>query len=148
MEITLILCSFITRDELESALIEHEMGDTSTIKEIISEVDTDNCLFSCVLFIRFIFLMLVICLPQDGRINYEFCAVMRGGMQQPMRLKQPVPLVEMASISYCFSLFFSSCSVLGSRIKLTMGVAFALLRDVCVYLFLFCSCLLHCIVVS
>jgi len=45
MEITLILCSFITRDELESALIEHEMGDTSTIKEIISEVDTDNCLF-------------------------------------------------------------------------------------------------------
>jgi len=62
----LILCSFITRDELESALIEHEMGDTSTIKEIISEVDTDN----------------------DGRINYEeFCAMMRGGMQQPMRLK-------------------------------------------------------------
>ncbi|ONM24005.1 calcium dependent protein kinase3 [Zea mays] len=57
---------FITRDELESALIEHEMGDTSTIKEIISEVDTDN----------------------DGRINYEeFCAMMRGGMQQPMRLK-------------------------------------------------------------
>ncbi|BAF21689.1 calcium-dependent protein kinase 19 isoform X1 [Oryza sativa Japonica Group] len=58
---------FITRDELESALIEHEMGDTSTIKDIISEVDTDN----------------------DGRINYEeFCAMMRGGgMQQPMRLK-------------------------------------------------------------
>jgi calcium-dependent protein kinase len=43
------------------------MGDTSTIKDIISEVDTDN----------------------DGRINYEeFCAMMRGGgMQQPMRLK-------------------------------------------------------------
>jgi calcium-dependent protein kinase len=35
-------CRFITRDELESALIEHEMGDASTIKEIISEVDTDN----------------------------------------------------------------------------------------------------------
>jgi len=45
-EITLILCSFITRDELESALIEHEMGDTSTIKEIISEVDTDNVSYS------------------------------------------------------------------------------------------------------
>lgn len=94
MAITFILCSFITRDELESALIEHEMGDTSTIKEIISEVDTDNvsysrhCLCSCVLFIPFIFLMLIICLPQDGRINYEeFCAMMRGGMQQPMRLK-------------------------------------------------------------
>ncbi|XP_006657762.1 calcium-dependent protein kinase 19 isoform X2 [Oryza brachyantha] len=56
---------FITRDELESALIEHEMGDTSTIKDIISEVDTDN----------------------DGRINYEeFCAMMRGGVQPP-RLK-------------------------------------------------------------
>jgi hypothetical protein len=38
----LMLCSFITRDELESALIEHEMGDASTIKDIISEVDTDN----------------------------------------------------------------------------------------------------------
>ena len=46
MEITLIFCSFITRDELESALIEHEMGDTSTIKEIISEVDTDNVSYS------------------------------------------------------------------------------------------------------
>ncbi|KAG2632594.1 hypothetical protein PVAP13_2NG109900 [Panicum virgatum] len=57
---------FITRDELESALIEHEMGDTSTIKEIISEVDTDN----------------------NGRINYEeFCVMMRGGMQLPMRRK-------------------------------------------------------------
>jgi hypothetical protein len=68
MEITLILCSFITRDELESALIEHEMGDTSTIKEIISEVDTDNvsysrrCLFSRVLFIPIILLMLAILL--------------------------------------------------------------------------------------
>ncbi|VAH45386.1 unnamed protein product [Triticum turgidum subsp. durum] len=57
---------FITRDELETALIEHEMGDADTIKDIISEVDTDN----------------------DGRINYEeFCAMMRGGMQQPIRLK-------------------------------------------------------------
>jgi hypothetical protein len=68
---TFVLCSFITRDELESALIEHEMGDTSTIKEIISEVDTDNvsysryCLLSCVLFIHFIFLMLVN-LPATG----------------------------------------------------------------------------------
>lgn len=36
------LYSFITRDELEAALLEHEMGDASAIKEIISEVDTDN----------------------------------------------------------------------------------------------------------
>lgn len=52
---------FITRDELETAMLEHGMGDAASIKEIISEVDTDN----------------------DGRINYdEFCAMMRGGMQQ------------------------------------------------------------------
>lgn len=52
---------FITRDELETAMMEHGMGDAASIKEIISEVDTDN----------------------DGRINYdEFCAMMRGGMQQ------------------------------------------------------------------
>ncbi|KAJ4760728.1 Calcium-dependent protein kinase [Rhynchospora pubera] len=57
---------YITRDELEAALLEHEMGDATAIKEIISEVDTDN----------------------DGRINYEeFVAMMRGGIQQPMKLK-------------------------------------------------------------
>ncbi|XP_073005084.1 calcium-dependent protein kinase 19-like [Typha latifolia] len=56
---------YITRDELESALMEHGMGDAATIKEIISEVDSDN----------------------DGRINYdEFCAMMRGGVQQPVKL--------------------------------------------------------------
>ncbi|KAJ8465213.1 hypothetical protein OPV22_027765 [Ensete ventricosum] len=56
---------FITRDELESAMQEHGMGDLATIKEIISEVDTDN----------------------DGRINYqEFCAMMRSGVQQPAKL--------------------------------------------------------------
>ncbi|XP_010923910.1 calcium-dependent protein kinase 19 isoform X2 [Elaeis guineensis] len=55
---------FITRDELESAMKEHGIGDASTIKEIISEVDTDN----------------------DGRINYEeFCAMMKGGIQQPVK---------------------------------------------------------------
>ncbi|MED6209122.1 Calcium-dependent protein kinase 33 [Stylosanthes scabra] len=49
---------FITRDELESAMKEYGMGDEATIKEIISEVDTDN----------------------DGRINYEeFVAMMRSG---------------------------------------------------------------------
>ncbi|KAM7498883.1 hypothetical protein LguiA_023297 [Lonicera macranthoides] len=53
---------FITMDELESAMKEYGMGDEATIKEIISEVDTDN----------------------DGRINYEeFCAMMRSGTQQP-----------------------------------------------------------------
>jgi len=52
---------FITRDELETAMKEYGMGDDATIKEIISEVDTDN----------------------DGRINYEeFCAMMRSGTTQ------------------------------------------------------------------
>ncbi|XXG81127.1 hypothetical protein AAC387_Pa09g1831 [Persea americana] len=56
---------FITRDELESAMKEYGMGDEDSIREVISEVDTDN----------------------DGRINYEeFCAMMRSGMQQPMKL--------------------------------------------------------------
>ncbi|KAJ6827650.1 calcium-dependent protein kinase 2-like [Iris pallida] len=60
---------FITMDELEAAMKEHGLGDDTTIKEIISEVDTDN----------------------DGRINYEeFCAMMRSGSanpQQAMKLK-------------------------------------------------------------
>lgn len=33
---------FITRDELETAMQEYGMGDASTIKEIIAEVDADN----------------------------------------------------------------------------------------------------------
>ncbi|MED6144630.1 Calcium-dependent protein kinase 15 [Stylosanthes scabra] len=53
---------YITRDELETAMTQHGMGDEATIKEIISEVDTDN----------------------DGRINYEeFCAMMRSGTPHP-----------------------------------------------------------------
>ncbi|XP_027914242.1 calcium-dependent protein kinase 3-like [Vigna unguiculata] len=49
---------YITMEELESALKKYNMGDDKTIKEIISEVDTDN----------------------DGRINYEeFVAMMRKG---------------------------------------------------------------------
>lgn len=56
---------FITRDELETAMKEHGMGEEATIREIISEVDTDN----------------------DGRINYEeFCTMMRSGTQQPGKL--------------------------------------------------------------
>ncbi|KAF3437025.1 hypothetical protein FNV43_RR19778 [Rhamnella rubrinervis] len=54
---------FITRDELESAMKEYGMDDDDTIKEIISEVDTDN----------------------DGRINYlEFCTMMKSGTQQQL----------------------------------------------------------------
>ncbi|KAL3694787.1 hypothetical protein R1sor_008438 [Riccia sorocarpa] len=50
---------FITMEELEQALVKHNMGDPETIKEIIREVDTDH----------------------DGRINYEeFVAMMRKGM--------------------------------------------------------------------
>ncbi|KAG4952959.1 hypothetical protein JHK87_038553 [Glycine soja] len=56
---------YITRDELETAMKEYGMGDEATIREIISEVDTDN----------------------DGRINYEeFCTMMRSGTQQQGKL--------------------------------------------------------------
>ncbi|XP_047334619.1 calcium-dependent protein kinase 19-like [Impatiens glandulifera] len=56
---------FITRDELEIAMKEHGMGDDATIKDIISEVDSDN----------------------DGRINYsEFSAMMRSGTQQAVKV--------------------------------------------------------------
>ncbi|KAJ0734166.1 putative non-specific serine/threonine protein kinase [Helianthus annuus] len=51
---------FITRDELETAMKNYGMGDEATIKDIITEVDTDN----------------------DGKINYEeFCMMMRSGTQ-------------------------------------------------------------------
>ncbi|KAI5418522.1 Calcium-dependent protein kinase 19, partial [Lathyrus oleraceus] len=51
----------ITREELETAMTKHGIADEATIKDIISELDTDN----------------------DGRINYEeFCAMMRSGMPQ------------------------------------------------------------------
>lgn len=39
--------SFITRDELETAMKEYGMGDEATIKDIISEVDTDNVSSLC-----------------------------------------------------------------------------------------------------
>ncbi|KAH7675597.1 Non-specific serine/threonine protein kinase protein [Dioscorea alata] len=56
---------YITREELRSAMEEHGIGDAATIKEIISEVDTDN----------------------DGRINYEeFCAMMKSGVQQNVKV--------------------------------------------------------------
>uniref|UniRef100_A0A251TBM4 non-specific serine/threonine protein kinase n=1 Tax=Helianthus annuus TaxID=4232 RepID=A0A251TBM4_HELAN len=49
---------FITRDELETAMKNYGMGDEAPIKDIITEVDTDN----------------------DGKINYEeFCMMMRSG---------------------------------------------------------------------
>jgi hypothetical protein len=37
-----LLCSYITTDELEQALKDHNMGDHGTIKDIIDEVDIDN----------------------------------------------------------------------------------------------------------
>ncbi|GAB2284690.1 Calcium-dependent protein kinase 33 [Dionaea muscipula] len=56
---------FITRDELEVAMREYGIADDVTIKEIISEVDSDN----------------------DGRINYEeFCNMMRSGTPQQGQL--------------------------------------------------------------
>lgn len=41
----LCYCSYdryITKDELETAMKDYGMGDEASIKEIISEVDTDN----------------------------------------------------------------------------------------------------------
>ncbi|KAE8675209.1 Calmodulin-domain protein kinase 9 isoform 2 [Hibiscus syriacus] len=53
--------TLIILDELEAAMKEYGMGDDETIKEIISEVDTDN----------------------DGKINYEeFRDMMRSGTHQ------------------------------------------------------------------
>ncbi|GLJ26586.1 hypothetical protein SUGI_0515670 [Cryptomeria japonica] len=52
---------YITKEELEQALIKYGMGNEETIKDIIAEVDIDN----------------------DGRINYdEFAAMMRKGNQE------------------------------------------------------------------
>ncbi|XP_078168299.1 calcium-dependent protein kinase 1-like isoform X2 [Carex rostrata] len=54
---------YITVEELEEALMKHDMGDEKTIKEIIAEVDTDN----------------------DGRINYEeFVAMMKSSGPEPI----------------------------------------------------------------
>ena len=36
------VCRFISRQELETAMKEYNMGDNIMIKEIISEVDADN----------------------------------------------------------------------------------------------------------
>ncbi|XP_015061184.1 calcium-dependent protein kinase 2-like isoform X1 [Solanum pennellii] len=56
---------FITRDELETSMEEHGIGDPASIREIISEVDADN----------------------DGRINYEeFCTMVTSGAKQPGKL--------------------------------------------------------------
>ncbi|XP_061356338.1 calcium-dependent protein kinase 29 isoform X2 [Gastrolobium bilobum] len=56
---------YITRDELRQALTEYQMGDEATINEVIDDVDTDK----------------------DGHINYqEFVAMMRKGLNQPLRL--------------------------------------------------------------
>ncbi|GAA0140154.1 non-receptor serine/threonine protein kinase [Lithospermum erythrorhizon] len=49
---------FITKDELQMTMKEHNLCDDCTMKDIISEVDADN----------------------DGKINYEeFCNMMRSG---------------------------------------------------------------------
>ncbi|GLT83267.1 hypothetical protein SLE2022_015660 [Rubroshorea leprosula] len=63
---------YITKDELETAMKGYGMDDEASIREVISEVDTDH----------------------DGRINYEeFCAMMRSGAQQTEKLFQ-IPLME------------------------------------------------------
>lgn len=71
---------------------EYGMGDDATIKEIISEVDTDNV--SCfeifcmqMTLLQYEALALNLSDLQDGRINYdEFCTMMRSGTQQQGKL--------------------------------------------------------------
>ena len=79
-------CRYITRDELEAAMKEYGMGDDDTIKEIISEVDTDNVSpvlpfeahFLCSMMHQFSLMHYL----QDGKINYEeFRDMMRSGTQ-------------------------------------------------------------------
>lgn len=74
---------------------EHGLGDDATIKDIISEVDSDNVINYFSLVFRAVYKLILafvgwlICIViQDGRINYEeFRAMMRGGAQQPVKLK-------------------------------------------------------------
>jgi calcium-dependent protein kinase len=60
----------ITKEELEMAMKEHGVGDEVSIKQIITEVDTDN----------------------DGKINFEeFRTMMRSGSSlQPQRELLPI----------------------------------------------------------
>lgn len=63
------------------------MRDEATIREIISEVDTDNVSSSSIDLPQFCVLVLQLTLnfvvSQDGRINYEeFSTMMRSGTQQ------------------------------------------------------------------
>lgn len=91
------LYRFITRDELETAMKQYGMGDEDTIREIISEVDTDNVSFPPLFLLLLSFhkaiyfgIMpwnLILLNSQDGRINYEeFCTMMRSGTQQAGKL--------------------------------------------------------------
>lgn len=68
---------------------EHGTGDEGSIKEIMSEVDTNNVSFFLVVKIPEIYQsqdgteLLILIQQQDGRINYEeFCAMMRSGNPQ------------------------------------------------------------------
>lgn len=75
-------------DELGSAMKEYGIGDDATIKEIISEVDTDNVSLDLpkqnFLFPLFNIDSQVSLFLQDGRINYdEFREMMRSGTTQP-----------------------------------------------------------------
>lgn len=67
---------------------DYGMGDEGSIKEIISEVDTDNV--SSIFMIKIVVLPIICVVEsiddfklQDGKINYdEFCAMMRSGGPQ------------------------------------------------------------------
>ncbi len=69
---------------------DYGIADDATIKDIISEVDTDNVSHVAIQDRPFAVLSMVSysCLHmQDGKINFhEFCAMMRSGTAPPGRL--------------------------------------------------------------
>ncbi|KAB5560414.1 hypothetical protein DKX38_005371 [Salix brachista] len=70
---------YITRDELELAMKEYGMGDESSIKEIIAEVDADNVSGRHNLnFCNEPVLIAEVDADNDGRINHEFWAMISG----------------------------------------------------------------------
>ena len=52
--------SYITMDELETAMKDYGLGEGATIKEIISEVDTDNVSYQSIWYIFHFFFSLQI----------------------------------------------------------------------------------------
>lgn len=85
------VCRYISRQELETAMKEYNMGDDDMIKEIISEVDADNVsqiisiyeipnIINFMIFLKFSSYFFFVL--KDGSINYqEFCNMMKSCSQ-------------------------------------------------------------------